>query len=66
MRNAYKILFGKPEEKRQLGRPRHRWVVNIRMKLREIGLEVVNSIHLGQVWNQWRAFVNSVMNIRFP
>jgi hypothetical protein len=45
MRNAYKISVGKPEGKRPLGRPRHRWKDNIRMHLREIGWEVVGLIH---------------------
>jgi len=48
MRNAYKILVGKPEGKRPLGRHRHRWEDNIRMGLREIGSEGVDWIHLAQ------------------
>jgi hypothetical protein len=48
MRNAYKILVEKPEGKRQLGRPRRRWVDNIKMALREIGMKVVDWIYLAQ------------------
>jgi hypothetical protein len=48
MKNANRILVGKPEGKRLLGRPRHRWEDNITMDLREIGLEVVDWIHLSQ------------------
>jgi len=48
MRDAYKILFGKPEQKRPLGRPRHSWEDNIRLDLREIGKRCVDRIHLAQ------------------
>jgi hypothetical protein len=48
MRNAYRILVGKPEGKRPLGRPKHRWEDNVEMDLREIGWEDANSIHLAQ------------------
>jgi hypothetical protein len=65
-RNAYRILVGKPEEKRPLGRPRRRWVGNIEMDLREIGCNVVDSIELAQDRDQWRALVNTVMNLRVP
>jgi hypothetical protein len=58
-RNAYRILVGKPEGKRPLGRPRRRWVGNIKMDLREIGWD-------GMDWNQWRAVVNTVMNLLVP
>jgi hypothetical protein len=61
-RNAYSILVGKPEGKRPLGRPRRRWVDNIKMDLREIGWD----IDLAQDRDQWRAFVNTVMNLRVP
>jgi hypothetical protein len=57
-------LAGKPEGKRPLGRPRRRWEVNIRMDLREIGLEGVDWISLAQDWDQWRAVANTVMNLR--
>jgi len=48
MRNAYRLLVGKPGGKRPLGRPKHRWEDNIRMNLREIGWEVVDWMHLAQ------------------
>jgi ribosome biogenesis protein Nip4 len=66
VRNAYKILIGKPESKRPLRRPRRRWEDNIRMYLREIGCEVVDWIHLAQDTDQWWALVNTVMNYRIP
>jgi hypothetical protein len=64
--NAYKILLEKPEGKRPLGRPRCRWEDNIRMVLREIGCGGKDWIDLAQDRDQWRAFVNTVMNIRVP
>jgi hypothetical protein len=60
-RNAYRILVGKPEGKRPLGRPRRRWVDNIKMDLRVIGWDDV-----AQDRDQWRALVNTVMNLRVP
>jgi hypothetical protein len=65
-RNAYRILMGKPEGKRPLGRPRHRWVDNIKMDLREIGCDGVDWIELAQDRDQWRVLVNTVMNFRVP
>jgi hypothetical protein len=65
IRNAYKILVGKPEGKRQLGRPRLRWVDNIKMHLREIRLEGVDWIHLALVRDRWRALTKTAMNLRF-
>jgi hypothetical protein len=65
-RNAYEIFVGKPEGKRPLGRPRRRWEDNIRMDLRVIGWEGVDCMHLAQDRNQWRAFVNTVTNLRVP
>jgi hypothetical protein len=62
MRNAYNILVGKPEGVRPLGRPRHRWEVNIRMDLGEIVWEGVDWIHLAQDRDQLRALVNMVIN----
>jgi hypothetical protein len=56
----------KPEGKRTLGRPRRRWVDNIKMALREIGWDGMDWIDLSQDRNQWRALVNTVMNIRVP
>jgi hypothetical protein len=63
-RNAYKILVGNPEGKGSLGRPRHRWVDNIKMDLREIEWGDMDWIDLAQNRDQWRAFVNAVMNLR--
>jgi hypothetical protein len=65
-RNAYRILVGKPEGERPLGRPRRRWVDNIKMDLREIGWDGTGWIELAQDRDQWRAFVNTVMNLRVP
>jgi hypothetical protein len=62
-RNAYRILVGKPEGKRPLGRARRRWVDNIKMELRERGW---SGMDLAQDRNQWRALVNTVMNLRVP
>jgi hypothetical protein len=62
-RNAYRILVGKPEGKRTLGRPRCRWVDNIKMDLREIGLDGMDWIDLAQDRDQWKALVNMVMNL---
>jgi hypothetical protein len=63
-RNVYRLLVGKPEGKRPLGRPRHRRIDNIMVDLLEIGLNVVDWIGLAQDRYRWRALVNSVMNIR--
>jgi hypothetical protein len=65
-RNAYRILVGKPEENRPLGRPRRRWVGNIKMDLREIGWDGMDWIDLAQDRAQWRALVITVMNLRVP
>jgi hypothetical protein len=65
-RNVYRLLVGKPEGKRPLGRPRRRWIDNIKVDLLEIGLSVVDWIGLAQDRYRWRALVNSVMNVRFP
>jgi hypothetical protein len=65
-RNASRILVGKLEGKRPLGRPRCRWEDNIRMDLREIGWGGMDWIGLGQDTDQWRALVNTVMNLRVP
>jgi hypothetical protein len=65
-RNAYRILVGNPEGKRQLGKPRHRWVDNIKIDLREIGWDGMDWIDLAQNRDQWRAVVNAVMNLRVP
>jgi hypothetical protein len=65
-RNVYRLLVGKPEGMRPLGRPRCRWIDNIKMDLLEIGLSVVDCIGLAQDRYRWRALVNSVMNLRVP
>jgi hypothetical protein len=65
-RNAYRILVGKPEGKRPLGRPRRKWVDIIKMDLREIGWDGVDWTELAQDSDQWRALVNTVMNLRVP
>jgi hypothetical protein len=63
-RNVYRLLVGKPEGKRPLGRPKRRWIDNIKMDLLEIGLNVVDWSGLAQDRYSWRALVNSVMNLR--
>jgi hypothetical protein len=65
-RNVYRLLVGKPEGKRPLGRPRCRWIDNIKMDLFEIGLNVVDRVGLAQDRYRWRAFINSVMNLWVP
>jgi hypothetical protein len=65
-RNVYRLLVGKPEGKRPLGRPRRRWMDNIKMDLSEVGLNVVDRIGLAQVRYRWRALVNSVVNLGVP
>jgi hypothetical protein len=64
MKNAYKILVGKPERKSLLGRRKRRWEDNIRMDLREIVWEGVYWMHLAQDMDKWRAVMNTVMNLR--
>jgi hypothetical protein len=61
-RNAYRILVGKPEGKRSLGRPRCRWVDNIKMDRREIGWDGMDWVYVAQDRNQCKALVNTVMN----
>jgi hypothetical protein len=65
-RNAYRILVGKPEGKRPLGRPRCKWVDNIKLGLREIGWDGVDWIDRTQDRDQWRALMNMVLNLRVP
>jgi hypothetical protein len=65
-RHVYMILVGKSEGKSPLGRPRHRWVDNIKMDLREIRWDGMDCIDLAQDRDQWRALVNMVMNLRVP
>jgi hypothetical protein len=63
-RGVYRVLGGRPEGKRPLGRPRYRWEDNIKMDLREIVIDGVNWIRLAQDKVQWQIFVNTVMNLR--
>jgi hypothetical protein len=65
-RNAYRLLVGKPEGMRPLGRPRRRWVDNIMMDLGEMGWGDVDWIGVAQDRNRWRALVNSVLTFRVP
>jgi hypothetical protein len=65
-RNAYRILVGKPEGKRPLGRPRRRCVYNIKMDLGEVGWGGMDSVYVTQDRDQWRSLVNTVMNFRVP
>jgi hypothetical protein len=63
-RNVYRILVGKPEGKRPLGRPRSSWVDNIKMDLRGMGWNGMDWINLAQDRDQWRALVITIMNLR--
>jgi hypothetical protein len=63
-RGVYRVLVGKPEEKRPLGRPWRRWEDNIKMDLQEVGYVGIDWIGLAQDRNSWRALVNAVMNLR--
>jgi hypothetical protein len=66
-RNAYRLLVGKPERRRPLGRPRRRWLNNIRIDLEEVGVgRGVGWSDLAQDRDRWRALVNSVLNLRVP
>jgi hypothetical protein len=65
-KGVYRVLVGRPEGRRPLGRPRHRWEDNIKMSLRETGIDEANWIRLAQDRVRWWAFVNTVMNLRFP
>ena len=65
-RGAYRVLVGKPEGKRPLGRPRRRWVDNTTMNLQEVGCEDVDWIGLAQDRDGWRKLVNAAMNLRVP
>jgi hypothetical protein len=65
-RNLYRIVVGKPQGKRPLGRPRRRLVDNMEMDLTETGWDGMDWIHLAQDRDQWRALVNTVMNLRVP
>jgi len=63
---VYRVLLGKPEGKRPLGRPRRRWVDNIRMDLQKVGLVYMDWIGLAQDRDSWRTLVSLVMNLRVP
>jgi hypothetical protein len=65
-RNVCRILVGKAEGKRPLGRPRRRWVDNNEIDLREVGWDGRDWIDVAQDRDQWRAYVNAVMNLRVP
>jgi hypothetical protein len=65
-RGVYRVLVGRPESKRPLGRPRHRWEDDIKLDLREIGINGANWIRQTQGRVQWRAFVNTAMNLPVP
>ena len=65
-REVYRVLVGKPEGKRPLGRPRSRWVDYIRMDLREMGCGYMDWIGLAQDRDRWRTLVSAVMNLRGP
>ena len=65
-RGVYRVLVGKPEGKRLLGRPRRKWEDNIKMDLQEVGCGGKNWIDLAQDRDRWREFVTAVMNPRVP
>jgi hypothetical protein len=65
-RGVYRVLVGKPEGRRPLRRPRHRWEDNIRMDLREVGCGCVDWMELAQDRDRWRALVSGGMNLRVP
>ena len=65
-RGEYRVLVGKPEGKRPLGRPRRRWLDNIKMYLQEVGCGGMDWIELAEYRGRWRALVNAVINLRVP
>ena len=65
-RSVYRVLVGKPEGRRPLGRPRRRWVDNIRMDLQEVRCGYMDWIGLAQDTDRWRTLVSAVMNLRVP
>jgi hypothetical protein len=66
VRGAYRVLVGKPEGRRPLGRPRRRWKDNIKMDLREVGWGGMDWIDVAHDRDRWRALVNAVMNRQVP
>jgi hypothetical protein len=65
-RGVYRVLAGKPEEKRLLGRPRRRWEDNINKDVQDVGCRIMDWIELAQDTDRWRALVSAVMNLRVP
>ena len=65
-KGVYRVLVGKPERKRPVGRPRRRWEDNIKMDLQEVVCWVLDQIDVAQSRNRWRAPVNEVLNLRVP
>ena len=65
-KGAYRVMVGKPEGKRPLGKPRHRWADNIRMDIQEVGCGCMDWIGLAQDRDRWRRLVSAVMNLRVP
>ena len=63
---VYRVLVGKPEGRRPLGRPRRRWVDNIRMDLQEVGCGYMDWIGLAKDRDRWRTLLSAVMNLRIP
>jgi hypothetical protein len=63
---VYRVMVGKPEEERPLGRPRHRWENNIKMNFHEVGYEGMDWIELTQDRERWLELLNGVMNLRVP
>jgi len=65
-REVYRVLLGKPERRRPLGRPKRRWVDNIRMDLQEVGCGYIDWIGLAQDRDRWRTLVSAAMDLRVP
>jgi hypothetical protein len=65
-RGTYRILVGRPERRRPLGRPRRRWEYNIKIDLQEVGWEDMDWIDMAQDRDRWRALVSAVMKLRVP
>jgi hypothetical protein len=65
-RGVYRVLVGRPEGKKSLGRPRRKWEYNIKMDLNKVGIDGANWIQVAQDRVQWWAFVKTVINLRVP